>query len=301
MLSVIMLAVVGIVSIVAFIRGLQLLEMLVLGISLVVAAVPEALPAVITASLALGTHRMAKQNAIVRRLPAVETLGSTNVICSDKTGTLTKGEMTVTFVYVYDKFAHITGLGYSLEGGVAADSNIDKKDLMLLAKTMVLCNDANIEIDEDKTEVIGDPTEIALLVFAYKNDITKDRIDAEFPRVHEIPFTAERKMMTTIHKNLDNNKLEAYIKGACEVILGRCIKIVVDSKSLALSDEMKDGIMAANDEMAKKGLRVLALAYKDLKESNLPQEDTRKQSHVSRSCRDDGSAKERSHRFYCTV
>ena len=152
--------------------------------------------------------------------------------------------MTVTSVYVYDKFAHITGLGYSLEGGVAADSNIDKKDLVLLAKTMVLCNDANIGIRQDKTEVIGDPTEIALLVFAYKNDITKDRMDAEFPRVHEIPFTAERKMMTTIHKNLDNNKLEAYIKGACEVILGRCIKILVDSKSLAMSDEMKDGIMA---------------------------------------------------------
>ena len=274
MLSLIMLAVVGIVSIVAFIRGLQLLEMLVLGISLAVAAVPEALPAVITASLALGTHSMAKQNAIVRRLPAVETLGSTNVICTDKTGTLTKGEMTVTSVYEFDKFAHITGLGYSLEGEVAADSNIDKKDLVLLAKTMVLCNDANIEIGRGNTEVIGDPTEIALLVFAYKNDITKGRLDAEYPRVHEIPFTAERKMMTTIHKNLDNNNLEAYIKGACEVILGRCIKILVDSKSLAMSDEMKDGIMAANDEMAKKGLRVLALAYKELQDGNLPQEDT---------------------------
>ena len=272
MLSIIMLAVVGIVSIVAFIRGLQLIEMLVLGISLAVAAVPEALPAVITASLALGTHRMAKQNAIVRRLPAVETLGSTNVICSDKTGTLTKGEMTVTSVYVYDKFAHITGLGHSLEGRVAADSHIDKKDLVLLAKTMVLCNDANIGISRDKTEVIGDPTEIALLVFAYKNDITKDRIDAEYPRVHEIPFTPERKMMTTIHKNLDNNKLEAYIKGASEAILRWCSKIVLNGESLALSEDMKDRIMAANDEMAKKGLRVLALAYKDLKVDNLSHE-----------------------------
>lgn len=273
MLSIIMLAVVGIVSIVAFVRGLQLLEMLVLGISLAVAAVPEALPAVITASLALGTHRMAKQNAIVRRLPAVETLGSTNVICSDKTGTLTKGEMTVTSVYEFDKFAHITGLGYSLEGGVAADSNIDKKDLVLLAKTMVLCNDANIEIGQDKTEVIGDPTEIALLVCAHKIGITRDRMNAELPRVHEIPFTPERKMMTTIHKNLDNNKLEAYIKGACEVILDRCIKILVDSKYLAMSDEMKHGIVATNDEMAKKGLRVLALAYKEPQGSGFLQEN----------------------------
>lgn len=273
MLSIIMLAVVGIVSIVAFIRGLQLLEMLVLGISLAVAAVPEALPAVITASLALGTHRMAKQNAIVRRLPAVESLGSTNVICSDKTGTLTKGEMTVTSVYVYDKFAHITGSGYSLEGNVS-DSKIDKKDLVLLAKTMVLCNDANIEIKQDKTEVIGDPTEIALLICAYKIDITKDRMNAEFPRVHEVPFTPERKIMTTIHKNLNNSKLEAYVKGACEVIVSRCIKILVDSKSLAMSDEMKDSIMAANDEMAKKGLRVLALAYKELQGTGFPQENT---------------------------
>jgi Ca2+-transporting ATPase len=273
MLSMIMLVVVVIVSVVAFIRGLELLEMLVLGISLAVAAVPEALPAVITASLALGTHRMAKQNAIVRRLPAVESLGSTNVICSDKTGTLTKGEMTVTSVYVYDKFTHITGSGYSLEGNVS-DSKIDKKDLTLLAKTMVLCNDANIEIREDKTEVIGDPTEIALLVCAYKIDITKDRMNAEFPRVNEVPFTPERKIMTTIHKNLNNRKLEAYVKGACEVIVGRCIKILVDSKSLAMSDEMKDRIMTANNEMAKKGLRVLALAYKELQGSDFQQENT---------------------------
>ncbi|MGB5089419.1 MAG: cation-translocating P-type ATPase [Nitrososphaeraceae archaeon] len=270
-LSIIMMAIVGIVSVVAFIRGLQLLEMLVLGISLAVAAVPEALPAVLTASLALGTHRMAKQNAIVRRLSAVETLGSTNVICTDKTGTLTKGEMTVTSIYVYDKFAHVTGLGYSLEGNVS-DSNIDKKDLVLLAKTMVLCNDANM-ISEDKINAIGDPTEIALLVFAYKNGIRREIIDPKFPRIREIPFTPERKMMTTIHKNLDNNTLEAYIKGACEIVLARCIKILVDSNALSMSNEMKGRILAANNEMAKKGLRVLALAYKDLQENSSPQEN----------------------------
>ena len=270
-LSIIMMAIVGIVSVVAFIRGLQLLEMLVLGISLAVAAVPEALPAVLTASLALGTHRMAKQNAIVRRLSAVETLGSTNVICTDKTGTLTKGEMTVTSIYVYDKFAQVTGLGYSLEGNVS-DSNIDKKDLVLLAKTMVLCNDANM-ISEDKINAIGDPTEIALLVFAYKNGIRREIIDPKFPRIREIPFTPERKMMTTIHKNLDNNTLEAYIKGACEIVLARCIKILVDSNALSMSNEMKGRILAANNEMAKKGLRVLALAYKDLQENSSPQEN----------------------------
>ena len=151
--------------------------MLVWGISLAVAAVPESLPAVITTSLTIGTYRMAKRNAVVRRLPAVEVLGSTTIICSDKTGTLTRGEMTVRNFYVYDKSAQVTGAGYGLEGGIV-DSHVDKNDLMLLAKTAVLCNDANIAFKEDKADLTGDPTEIALLVFAYKSG--KKRQD-EFP------------------------------------------------------------------------------------------------------------------------
>jgi P-type Ca2+ transporter type 2C len=280
-LSVIMLIVVGIISVFAFSRGLQLLEMLVWGISLAVAAVPEALPAVITTSLTIGTYRMAKRNAVVRRLPAVEVLGSTTIICSDKTGTLTKGEMTVRDLYVYDKSAQVTGAGYGLEGGVV-DSHIDKNDLMLLAKTAVLCNDANIEFKGDKADLTGDPTEIALLVFAYKSGVRQDKMNSEFPRVQEIPFSSERKMMTTIHRrscnNNDNNisssrKYEAYIKGACEVVLSHCSEIVIDNKSLSLTDDMRNRILAANDDMATRGLRVLALAYKHLNEYHLSQED----------------------------
>ena len=281
-LSVIMLIVVGIVSVFAFSRGLQLLEMLVWGISLAVAAVPEALPAVITASLTVGTYRMAKRNAVVRRLPAVEVLGSTTVICSDKTGTLTKGEMTVRNLYVYDKSAQVTGAGYGLEGGIV-DSHIDKNDLMLLAKTAVLCNDANIEFKEDRADLTGDPTEIALLVFAYKSGVKKDKINSEFPRVQEIPFSSERKMMTTIHRsscnhnnnnnNISSRKHEAYIKGACEVVLSRCSEIVVDNKSLSLTEEMRNRILAANDDMATRGLRVLALAYKHLNGYHLSQQN----------------------------
>jgi Ca2+-transporting ATPase len=273
-LSIIMLAVVGIVTTIAFIRGFQLLEILVWGISLAVAAVPEALPAVITASLALGTHKMAKENAIVRRLPAVEALGSTTIICTDKTGTLTKGEMTVTVVYVYGKYARVSGLGYSLEGEVAINSNINKKDLALLAKGMALCNDATIHIKQEKISPMGDPTELALLVFAYKNKMIKDRLVIESPRVHEIPFTSERKIMTTVHKNLDETKLQAFTKGASEVILGHCNKIRVDSKLVSISDDIKNEIVAANNEMAKNGLRVLALAYRDLLPSSLPSENT---------------------------
>jgi len=279
-LSVIMLIVVGIVSVFAFSRGLQLLEMLVWGISLAVAAVPEALPAVITTSLTIGTYRMAKRNAVVRRLPAVEVLGSTTIICSDKTGTLTKGEMTVRNLYVYDKSAQVTGTGYGLEGRVI-DSHIDKNDLMLLAKTAVLCNDANIAFKGEKADLTGDPTEIALLVFAYKIvGIVKDKMNSEFSRVQEIPFSSERKMMTTIHRrsfnnndNITSRKYEAYIKGACEVVLSRCSEIVVDNKSLSLTDDMRDRILAANDDMAARGLRVLALAYKHLNEYHLSQED----------------------------
>jgi Ca2+-transporting ATPase len=279
-LSVIMLIVVGIISVFAFSRGLQLLEMLVWGISLAVAAVPEALPAVITTSLTIGTYRMAKRNAVVRRLPAVEVLGSTTIICSDKTGTLTKGEMTVRDLYVYDKSAQVTGAGYGLEGGVV-DSHIDKNDLILLAKTAVLCNDANIAFKGDKADLTGDPTEIALLVFAYKSGVRQDKMNSKFPRVQEIPFSSERKMMTTIHRrscNNDNNisssrKYEAYIKGACEVVLSHCSEIAVDNKSLSLTDDMRDTILAANDDMATRGLRVLALAYKHLNKYHLSQED----------------------------
>ena len=245
--------------------------MLLLGISLAVAAVPEALPAVITASLALGTRRMAKQNAIVRRLPAVETLGSTDVICSDKTGTLTKGEITVTSVYAYDKFAHVTGVGYNLEGDVV-DSNIEKKDVLLLAKTMVLCNDARISIRKYKLEQLGDSTEIALLVFAYKIGVIQDKMNAQLPRIYEIPFTPERKIMTTVHRNLNNHRSEAYIKGACEVIVDRYSTILVDSNSLPISAEMKDRIMIANNEMAEKGLRVLAFGHKVLEAGDFREE-----------------------------
>ena len=175
--------------------------------------------------------------------------------------------MTVRNLYVYDKSAQVTGAGYGLEGEIV-DSHIDKNDLMLLAKTAALCNDANMEFKEDKADLTGDPTEIALLVFVYKSGVRKDKTNSEFPRIQEIPFSSERKMMTTIHRSSCNNSgmHEAYIKGACEVVLSRCSKIVVDNKSLSLTDDMRNRILAANDDMAKRGLRVLALAYKHLKD-----------------------------------
>jgi Ca2+-transporting ATPase len=261
LLSVIMLIAVGVISVLGFLRGHEILEILIWGISLAVAAVPEALPAVVAASLTIGVYRMAKQNAIVRGLPSVETLGSTTVICSDKTGTLTKGEMTARRVYVYDIQTEVTGTGYSYVGEVV-DSGINKSDLELLARTAALCNDAYVKVSEDRTSVVGDPTEAALVILARKTSIVKEEVDAKYPRVHEVSFTSERKRMTTVHKV--NDKFYAFMKGAVEIVLSRCANVQVDGKPLPLVKDIHPRILSANDEMATRGLRVLALAYKEL-------------------------------------
>ena len=269
LLSIIMLTVAGIVSVLAFLHGYQMSELLVWGISLAVAAVPEALPAVIVTSLTIGIYRMAKQNAIVRRLPAVETLGSTTVICSDKTGTLTRGEMTVRKIYLYDKFADVTGVGYSFKGNIM-DNTIHKNDLLLFARTAALCNDAHVKDLKENVSIIGDPTEAALVVFANKVGVIKEKIDLEFPRVHEIPFTSERKMMTTIHRIGD--KSQAFMKGATETVLNQCSFILINGKSLPLDENTRANILDTNNEMASQGLRVLGLAYKQIDKENFTED-----------------------------
>jgi Ca2+-transporting ATPase len=262
-LSVIMLAVVAIISVVGFFRGHQIIEMLVWAISLAVAAVPEALPAVIATSLTLGVYRMAKQNAIVRRLPAVESLGCTTVICSDKTGTLTRGEMTVRKIYIYDHLSEVTGSGYLPDGKiVSADGPLNKDDLEILAKCALLCNDASVKIENGKATVVGDPTEAALAVLAVKAGLDRKQANSQFPRVHEIPFSSERKMMTTVHQT--NGVYQAFAKGAVEVVLDRCKALRSGGGLLDMDLDKKSRIIQVNNEMARAGLRVLALAYKDL-------------------------------------
>jgi Ca2+-transporting ATPase len=264
LLSLSMLIIIGIVFVISLIRGLPVLDILIWNISLAVAAIPEALPAIITTSLTIGAYRMAKKNALIRRLPAVETLGSTTLICSDKTGTLTKGEMTVKQVYIYDNhFIEVTGVGYNTKGNLLSNSSINKNDLMLLVKCAVLCNDAKIDLLQDDTiKMFGDTTEIALLIFAKKVGITKDELSSLSPRLREIPFTAERKMMTTFHRS-DKTKKEEYevfAKGAPRVILNHCNRVLKDGQFLPLTDNIKDHIISINHKMASEGLRVLALA-----------------------------------------
>ena len=202
-LAVVIAISVGIIGIV--VEGRGIIEMVLWAVSLAVAAVPEALPAIITGALAIGMYRMAKVNTIVKRLPAVETLGSTSVICSDKTGTMTKGEMTVQRIYLNDQNVKVTGIGYAPEGEFRLEDKKITPDeyLKKLLKIAILCNDSNLEKDKQsgKWTVKGDPTEGALVVAAGKAGIRKEEADEQEPRIAEIPFSSERKRMTTIHQS----------------------------------------------------------------------------------------------------
>ena len=240
-------------------------EMFLAAVALAVAAIPEGLPAIVTISLALGVRRMVKRNALIRQLPAVETLGCTNVICSDKTGTLTKNEMTVREIYANDTLIKVTGEGYSPKGKfMHAESEIsDTKNIELLLRIGALCNDSRLNLN-DKWEIFGDPTEGALLVSAGKAGFKKTELEKQFPRIDEIPFDSERKCMTTIHKI--NRENVAYVKGAPDIILDRCNYIYMNGKVNKLTEKEKRGIIKINQDMADKALRVLGFAYKALDE-----------------------------------
>ena len=254
-------AVVGIV-----VEGRDPVEMVLWAISLAVAAVPEALPAIITGALAIGMYRMAKVSAIVKRLPAVETLGSTSVICSDKTGTMTKGEMTVQHIYVNDESIKVTGIGYAPQGDFLLD---DKKvtpdvNLTTLLKVSVLCNDSDLGKDPKtgKWTVKGDPTEGSLVVAAAKAGISKAELDKQEPRVTEVPFSSERKRMTTVHTA--SGKKMAYMKGAPEMVLERCSKIFLDGKEQPLTPQTLTKLCKVTEALALQALRNLGFAYKEL-------------------------------------
>ncbi len=226
-----------------------ILDMGVIAVALAVAAVPEALPGVVTIGLSLGTRRMAEKNALVRKLPAVETLGCTTVICSDKTGTLTKNEMTVRDIYLSGREIEVTGKGYEPKGKFRG--KYQEKDLELLLRIGVLCNNSSLHESEGKWEIVGDATEGCLIVLGEKKGMSNREMEREFPRKKEIPFTSERKMMTTIHQESDSS-LKAYCKGASEIILERCSKIYEEGKVKKLTLEKKKEILDKNKEFGEK-------------------------------------------------
>lgn len=265
-LTVFALAVAALVALLGLFRGYPAVEMVLWGVSLAVAAVPEALPAVVTGSLAIGMYEMAKRRAIVRRLPAVETLGSTSIICADKTGTMTKGEMTVKKIYVEDLLIEVSGVGYEPKGEFSLDGKqVDPKaiqSLSLLLKASTLCNDSKLFSDNGKWKVSGDTTEGALLVAAAKGGITEGELGG-FERVDELPFTSERKRMTTVHSVPGERKMFVSMKGAPEIVLAKCSYILKNGKVVKLGKEGRQKILAINEKMASEAFRNLAVAYKE--------------------------------------
>lgn len=251
-------------------QGREVLEMFMVAISLAVAAIPEGLPAIVTIVLAIGMNRMVKRHAIVKKLLAVETLGSTTIICSDKTGTLTQNEMTVVKVFTDGKIIDVTGGGYEPTGDFKLEGeNIkveDIGDLQTLLSISALANDADLEKTSDGYKVIGDPTEGALVTLAGKGNINKHTINNEFPRIEEIPFDSDRKMMTTFHKDYIPNKIVSFTKGAPDIIINRCNRISINGKVMDLDDNMKEEVLKVNSYFSKDALRVLAFAYKEYNE-----------------------------------
>jgi len=240
-----------------------ILDALMVSVALAVSAVPEGLPAVVTVSLALGARELAKKNAIIRRLSSTETLGAVTVICSDKTGTLTKGEMTVREIYVDGNTFEVTGVGYEPKGEFLLEGKPIKPEeeqgLNLILKAATLCSNAQC----DGKSVIGDTTEGALIVAAAKYGLIKEDLEREAPRVHEVTFTSERKCMTTVHKS-GGERLIAYVKGAPELILERCTRMIVRGRTTKLDQKARNEILETNERMANKALRVLGIAFKEL-------------------------------------
>jgi len=254
-----------IIAMITFLAGIltgkEISLMLLTAIALAVAAIPEGLPAIITISLALGIQKMAKRNALVRKLPSVETLGSVTVICTDKTGTLTHNEMTVTKLWFNQKTYEITGSGYSPTGEFKVNNQvIDPIELLPLLKAGLLCNNSKVA-DGKRRKIIGDPTEGALLVSAEKAGLKIDNIEASEPRSDEITFSSERKLMTTIHQQ--GNKKLSYSKGAPEIILERCNRILINGKIQRMDRSHFKEILLHNENFTRQSLRVLGFAYNE--------------------------------------
>ena len=269
-LSQLLLKVICVLAVINFgvglLHGSDLNHMFEATISLMVGMIPEGLPAIVTIALAIGVARMARQHAIIRKLPAVETLGSVTVICSDKTGTLTQNEMTVQAIWAGGEHFQVAGGGYAPEGKFyAADQPIHPETypaLMECLRAGALCNDSRLVADEASWRAEGDPTEVALLTSAAKADLTARRVEAEYPRLSEIPFESDYQYMATLHRREGAPCTVAYLKGSVEQLLPRC-QYCVDDKGQS-QPITRAAVELIAHELAAQGLRVLALARLDL-------------------------------------
>ncbi len=246
-----------------------IVDILIFGVALAVAAVPEGLPAIVTAVLALGVQRMAKRNAIVRKLPAVETLGSANVIASDKTGTLTKNEMTVRSIVTSSGRVAVTGTGYKPEGELRPDTVEEgaalQEELRRILSAADLANNAALQENDGRWTIIGDPTEGALLVAARKGGLQQSNLEQRFERVGEVPFSSERKIMSTVHHDAeDRERLIVFSKGAPDILLDRCSHELIGNKTRPLTNERREEWALINEGLANEALRTLGIAFRSL-------------------------------------
>jgi len=285
------LVIVGVVFGLGLLRGENAMDMFLTAVAMAVAAVPEGLPAVVTISLALGAQRMLKRNALIRKLPAVETLGSVTTICSDKTGTLTENRMTVT---VLDVFGETISVDALLDGGIpvvdaeiSPDAQPSTRSLGLMLKAAALCNDAVLDSDpsDGSLRALGDPTEGALVIAAAQMGLSKTALDERWPRVAEIPFMSERKRMTTVHRKALEDRSQsdapwrdspfvAFSKGAVVEVLAVCTQIWVGDSAIPATDELRQRIQSRDDDMAQNGQRVLGLAFRPVSEVTVSSDET---------------------------
>lgn len=257
--------------------GTELAVAFIFAMGMTVAFVPEGLLPTVTLSLAMGVQRMAKRNALIKRLSAVETLGCTTVICTDKTGTLTQNEMTVSNIWLEGQHLDVTGVGYDATGGMILNNGhqVPQDDVELrnlLTAAALCCNARLIQPNEENPHftVLGDPTEAALLVLAQKDGLTLEDLSAQIPRLRELPFDSGRKRMSTIHVAAGSRV--AYVKGAPKEVLDLCIQTRQEGKIVKIDEKIRSGIMDVNDQYARNGLRVLAVASREIPEGgDLPQ------------------------------
>lgn len=259
LLGIVCLVICGVIFLLGLFHGMELFDIFMTSVSLAVAAIPEGLTVVVTVVLAMGMQRMVKCNAIIKRLSAVETLGSTTVICSDKTGTLTQNKMTIQKLYDASDVFNVSGSGYSPVGEVTDEAgNAAGDSVQKLIEGGLLCNDATY--NPEKETIIGDPTEGAMVVLAYKCGMEKLDWEEKYPRLQEIPFDSDRKLMSTFHKIDD--KIVMYTKGAPDELLRRCDDVEVAGQVQALTDQKREEILTKNKEFAESALRVIGVAYR---------------------------------------
>lgn len=259
LLGIVCLAIVGVIFAMGLLRGEDLFEIFMTSVSLAVAAIPEGLTVVVTVILALGMQRMVQVNAITKKLSAVETLGSTTVICSDKTGTLTQNKMTVQKVYDGSEIFDVTGTGYSPSGQILDKEGQERtREVQSLLRNLMLCSDASY--DQVEETIIGDPTEGALVVLAHKAGIEKEETQKKYPRLQEIPFDSTRKLMSTFHQF--DGQTTMLVKGAPDELLSRCSQININNQVQPLTEALRKQILDTNEDFARSALRVIGSAYK---------------------------------------